>query len=172
MNLLENYFRFMMCTPLGDIEIYGTEKFITAIVFTDENCNSEITKNFDDFPFPIQQCVAELTAYFAGELKKFSFPYTQAGTAFRQRVWQELSSLPYGETVSYLEISKRLGDVKAIRAAASANGKNNIAIVVPCHRVIGNDGSLTGYSGGLWRKKWLLAHEYKYSGKANQLKMF
>jgi methylated-DNA-[protein]-cysteine S-methyltransferase len=81
------------------------------------------------------------------------------GTEFQQKVWQELAQIPCGKTISYLDLSKKLGDVKAIRAVASANGKNPIWIVVPCHRVIGSDGSLTGYAGGLWPKKWLLEHE-------------
>jgi methylated-DNA-[protein]-cysteine S-methyltransferase len=81
------------------------------------------------------------------------------GTEFQKKVWQELLHIPYGKTCSYLDLSKKIGDVKAIRAVASANGKNPLWIVVPCHRVIGTDGSLTGYAGGLWRKKWLLEHE-------------
>ena len=92
----------------------------------------------------------------------------QRGTGFQQRVWNELLKIPYGKTISYRELAIRLGDEKCIRAAASANGQNNIAIAVPCHRVIGTDGSLTGYAGGLWRKKWLLDHEAKYSGRLSQ----
>ena len=82
-----------------------------------------------------------------------------SGTEFQKKVWQELLNIPFGKTCSYLELSKKLGDVKAIRAVAAANGKNPLWIVIPCHRVIGSDGSLTGYAGGLWRKKWLLEHE-------------
>lgn len=87
------------------------------------------------------------------------FKLNPKGTAFQQKVWQELLNIPYGKTMSYQELSIKLGDVKATRAVANANGKNPLWIVVPCHRVIGSDGSLTGYAGGLWRKKWLLDHE-------------
>lgn len=87
----------------------------------------------------------------------------QIGTAFQQKVWEELTHIPYGETLSYLELSRRIGDVKAIRAVGTANGRNNLSIVVPCHRVIGQNGQLTGYGGGLWRKDWLLKHEAKWA---------
>ena len=97
--------------------------------------------------------------YFEGNRVVFTFLMNPKGTVFQQKVWKALSEIPYGRTLSYLELSKRLGDVKAIRAVASANGKNPLWIVVPCHRVIGSDGSLTGYAGGLWRKKWLIDHE-------------
>ncbi len=93
---------------------------------------------------------------------QFHFPIQQQGTDFQQKVWAELTRISAGKTISYLELSKRLGNTKTIRAAGTANGKNNIAIAVPCHRVIGSNGSLVGYAGGLWRKKWLLNHEAKY----------
>jgi methylated-DNA-[protein]-cysteine S-methyltransferase len=107
----------------------------------------------------------QLQEYFAGTRKTFDFKLNPSGTEFQQKVWQELLNIPYGKTTSYLGLSKKLGDVKAIRAVASANGKNPLWIVVPCHRVIGSDGSLTGYAGGLWRKQWLLEHE---SGQKQQ----
>ena len=105
------------------------------------------------------QCVEELIQYFHGQRKHFDVPVHQQGTDFQQKVWNELLAISYGKTISYLELSRRIGDVKAIRAAASANGRNNVAIIVPCHRVIGSDQTLVGYGGGLWRKKWLLQHE-------------
>ena len=92
---------------------------------------------------------------------QFSVPVAQTGSDFQQGVWAELLKIPFGETISYLELSKRIGDVKAIRAVGTTNGKNQIAIIVPCHRVIGSNGTLTGYAGGLWRKQWLLEHEMK-----------
>ena len=101
----------------------------------------------------------QLQEYFDGLRTEFSFKTAPDGTEFQKRVWQQLQKIPFGKTLSYLEFAKELGDVKAIRAVASANGKNPLWIVVPCHRVIGTDGSLTGYAGGLWRKKWLLEHE-------------
>ncbi|WP_198667354.1 methylated-DNA--[protein]-cysteine S-methyltransferase [Glycomyces dulcitolivorans] len=101
----------------------------------------------------------QLLAYFAGELKDFDLPLAAEGTGFQHRVWAELVQIPYGETWSYLDVAQRLGDPKAVRAVGLANGRNPIAIVVPCHRVIGSNGKLTGYAGGLWRKEWLLGLE-------------
>ena len=110
-------------------------------------------------PKELKEAVLQLQEYFNGKRTEFSLQINPSGTDFQLKVWQELLNIPYGKTYSYLELSKKLGDVKAIRAVASANGKNPLWIVIPCHRVIGTDGSLTGYAGGLWRKKWLLEHE-------------
>ncbi len=110
-------------------------------------------------PEELKEAVLQLQDYFDGKRKEFTFAINPIGSEFQKKVWQELLHIPFGKTCSYLELSKKLGDVKAIRAVASANGKNPLWIVVPCHRVIGSDGSLTGYAGGLWRKKWLLEHE-------------
>lgn len=141
-------------TPLGNAEIVGDVNGISKIhVFDDV---SEITT---EFPKVLKQAVEQLQDYFEGKRTEFSFKMNPTGTEFQKKVWQELLQIPYGKTYSYLEISKKLGDVKAIRAVATANGKNPLWIVIPCHRVIGSDGSLTGYAGGLWRKKWLLDHE-------------
>ncbi|MEU5153563.1 methylated-DNA--[protein]-cysteine S-methyltransferase [Glycomyces sp. NPDC021274] len=104
----------------------------------------------------LKAAVDQLEAYFAGDLREFDLPLAAQGTAFQQRVWAELCRIPYGETASYLDIAVRLGDRKAVRAVGLANGRNPIAIVVPCHRVIGSNGKLTGYAGGLWRKERLL----------------
>ena len=101
----------------------------------------------------------QLVAYFNGTLKAFDLPLSPAGTEFQQRVWNELLAIPFGQTHSYLDLANKLGDEKVIRAAASANGKNPIPIIIPCHRIIGSDGSLTGYSGGLEKNRWLLQHE-------------
>ena len=97
--------------------------------------------------------------YFNGDRTVFDLKLNPSGTDFQKKVWDALLQIPFGKTISYLELSKQLGDVKAIRAVASANGKNPLWIVVPCHRVIGTNGDLTGYAGGLHRKKWLLEHE-------------
>ena len=141
-------------TPLGYIEISGAINGISKIqILTDP---AEITTVLPD---ELKSAVAHLQDYFNGKRTNFSFKMNPVGTEFQQRVWQELLNIPFGKTCSYLELSKKLGDVKAIRAVASANGKNPLWIVIPCHRVIGSDGSLTGYAGGLWRKKWLLDHE-------------
>jgi methylated-DNA-[protein]-cysteine S-methyltransferase len=111
----------------------------------------------------------QLKAFFEGKLRTFTIPMNQNGTEFQKKVWDLLYTIPYGKTISYNELAKQYGDIKAIRAVAAANGRNNIAIIIPCHRVIGSDRSLTGYAGGLWRKKWLLDHEAKFYSGVQQL---
>lgn len=140
-------------TPLGIAKIVGDESGISEITVSNEGTISEI------IPKIFEKVIHQLNAYFEGKITSFNFKINPKGTEFQQKVWQQLLEIPYGKTVSYLNLSKKLGDVKAIRAVASANGKNPIWIAIPCHRVIGSDGSLTGYAGGLWRKKWLLEHE-------------
>ena len=141
-------------TTLGFTEIQGNENGISKIhVMNDE---AEVSTKI---PKELKEAVLQLQDYFNGKRNEFSFKINPSGTDFQKKVWEELLNIPYGKTCSYLDLSKKLGDVKAIRAVASANGKNPLWIVVPCHRVIGSDGSLTGYAGGLWRKKWLLEHE-------------
>jgi methylated-DNA-[protein]-cysteine S-methyltransferase len=108
---------------------------------------------------PLPAAVRQLTEYFAGQRREFDLPLRLQGTEFQQRVWQELTKIPYGATWSYGELAKRISKPSASRAVGLANGRNPISILVPCHRVIGADGSLTGYGGGLERKRWLLAHE-------------
>jgi AraC family transcriptional regulator of adaptative response/methylated-DNA-[protein]-cysteine methyltransferase len=114
----------------------------------------------------------QLSEYFEGNLREFSLPLVTPGTPFQQAVWKELMTIPYGTTRSYMEQSVALGRQGSIRAVANANGMNRIAIIIPCHRVIGSDGSLTGYGGGLSRKKWLLDHEKKHSGKPTDQYLF
>lgn len=141
-------------SPLGITEITGDENGISRISVLDSE------KEFStEIPGVLKEAVTELQDYFEGNRNDFTFKLNPKGTEFQQKVWQELLNIPFGKTMSYLQLSKKLGDVKAIRAVASANGKNPLWIVIPCHRVIGTDGSLTGYAGGLWRKKWLLEHE-------------
>lgn len=141
-------------TPLGFTEIQGDENGISKIHVMSENV--EISTKI---PEELKEAVLQLQDYFDGKRTTFTFPLNPSGTDFQKKVWEELLNIPFGKTCSYLDLSKKLGDVKAIRAVASANGKNPLWIVIPCHRVIGTDGSLTGYAGGLWRKKWLLEHE-------------
>ena len=141
-------------TPLGFTEIQGDENGISKIHVMNEDV--EISTKI---PKELKEAVLQLQDYFDGKRTSFTFPLNPSGTDFQKKVWQELVNIPYGKTCSYLDLSKKLGDVKAIRAVAAANGKNPLWIVVPCHRVIGTNGSLTGYAGGLWRKKWLLEHE-------------
>ena len=140
-------------TPLGIARIEGDENGVSAISVLDEGAISI------SIPEILQNAVSQLNEYFEGKRLNFDLKLNPKGTDFQKKVWKGLLQIPYGKTRTYLEQSKVLGDVKAIRAVASANGKNPLWIVVPCHRVIGSDGSLTGYAGGLWRKKWLLEHE-------------
>ena len=122
---------------------------------------NELVDFEEDVPEVIHRCVDELIEYFAGKRRDFSVPINQEGTDFQQRVWKELYEIPYGKTISYADLAKKLGDPKCIRAAAAANGKNKIAIIVPCHRIIGTDQSLVGYAWGKARKRWLLQHEFR-----------
>jgi len=146
-------------SPLGLLKISGTPEFISEVSFHDTTQKTEGKKK--NFPPMIILCIEQLIQYFNGELRQFDLPLNQSGTPFQQEVWSELTRIPFGKTISYLELAKRTGDTKATRAVANANGKNNIAIIVPCHRVIGSNKDLVGYAGGLWRKKWLLEHEAK-----------
>lgn len=141
-------------TPLGIAKIEGDETGLNAITVLDEG--EELTTVI---PEVLEDAVYQLQEYFDGKRETFNLELNPDGTDFQKRVWGGLLKLPYGKTVSYLDLSRTLGDVKAIRAVAAANGKNPLWIVFPCHRVIGSDGSLTGYAGGLHRKKWLLDHE-------------
>lgn len=146
-------------SPVGLLKIGGTDQYIGELSFVDNP--DQLTYGEPGISEIMHQCTEELIEFFHGSRKKFTIPIHQEGTVFQKRVWSELLEIPYGKTISYMDMAKRLGDPKIIRAAASANGKNKIAILVPCHRVIGSDRSLTGYSGGMWRKKWLLQHEFK-----------
>ncbi|SHI53297.1 methylated-DNA--[protein]-cysteine S-methyltransferase [Pseudozobellia thermophila] len=141
-------------TPLGLAELRGDSEGVSSIRVLD---HTDMPSH--QIPKSLQEPARQLKEYFAGERSSFSLKTNPQGTEFQKRVWQALAQIPYGKTITYLDLSKSLGDPKAIRAVASANGKNPLWIVVPCHRVIGSDGSLTGYAGGLHRKKWLLEHE-------------
>lgn len=141
-------------SPLGITKIQGDENGLTVIsVLNDKEELSSI------IPELLEDAVYQLNEYFEGKRETFNLELNPQGTDFQKKVWDGLLQIPYGKRISYLELSKTLGDVKAIRAVAAANGKNPLWIVIPCHRVIGSDGSLTGYAGGLHRKKWLLDHE-------------
>jgi methylated-DNA-[protein]-cysteine S-methyltransferase len=144
-------------TPLGRSKIIGNENGISSVVVLDSDMTLSTA-----IPEDLKDCVIQIEQYFKGTRKEFELKLNPKGTEFQKRVWNELIKIPFGKTISYLDLSKKLGDPKAIRAVASANGKNPIWIIIPCHRVIGSDGSLTGYAGGLNRKKWLLDHENPY----------
>jgi methylated-DNA-[protein]-cysteine S-methyltransferase len=142
-----------MPSPVGRILIKGAAEYISAVMFTEEGADSA------EAPALLHTCARQLQEYFDKKRTVFDFPMQQPGTPFQQTVWQQLTTIPFGETITYLALAKRVGNVKSIRAVGTTNGKNNLAIVVPCHRVIGSGGALTGYAGGLWRKQWLLDHE-------------
>ena len=140
-------------SPVGLLEVQCTEGGLRSVNFVEE-------RQFEENPNAYNQLtINQLSEYFEGKRTHFDLPFDLEGTDFQKRVWAELLNIPFGKTRSYMEQSKALGDVKAIRAVASANGQNKIAIIIPCHRVIGSDGSLTGFAGGLHRKKWLLEFE-------------
>ena len=146
--------RVFINTPIGTIEIKGDAAGLSSVHFKDSE-----EKTSAIIPEYLQETVNQLQEYFEGTRTEFSLKLNPNGTDFQKRVWKKLEEIPFAKTVSYQTIANRLGDPKVIRAAASANGKNPIAIIIPCHRVIGSDGSLTGYASGLHRKKWLLDHE-------------
>ncbi|UZO82003.1 methylated-DNA--[protein]-cysteine S-methyltransferase [Aquimarina sp. ERC-38] len=143
-------------TPLGIAQIRGSKEGISSISILNEKEPANLS---DKVPDELKTAVKQLQEYFKGKRTEFDFNVNPSGTDFQKKVWKELLQIPFGKTCSYMDIAKKLGDPKCIRAAASANGKNPLWIVVPCHRVIGSNGELTGYAGGLWRKKWLLDHE-------------
>lgn len=157
---MQNAFITYYQSPVGLLQIAGTDQFISEVLFIDEP-EKITTKTDSNLPPMAIQAVEQLIEYFHGHRRIFELPISQKGTPFQQKVWAELMNIPFGRTISYLEMSHRLGDPKVIRAAAAANGANNVAIIVPCHRVIGSNSQLVGYAGGLPRKKWLLQHENK-----------
>ena len=141
-------------SPLGLVRISATSDGITEVLFTD--------RSGEERPSPLTELAAQqLQGYFAGSLQQFSLPLAASGTAFQQQVWQALCAVPFGVTCSYADIARHIGNEQAVRAVGAANGRNPIAIVVPCHRVIGANGTLTGYAGGLGKKAWLLKHEQR-----------
>ncbi len=143
-----------MNTPIGNLQLEGTADGLTAVRFTGQSPNET-----HPIPESLKEAVFQLQEYFKGERTQFELKLDPGGTDFQKKVWQKLQQISFGKTASYQEMANMLGDPKVIRAAAAANGKNPIAVIIPCHRVIGSDGSLTGYAGGLHRKKWLLGHE-------------
>lgn len=145
-------------SPLGNLKLRCSEEHLQELVFAKDD-EQQIQK---DSHTVLENCITQLNEYFSGERKTFELPLQQTGTDFQRKVWELLLKIPFGKTISYNDLSKQYGNLKAIRAVASANGRNNLAIIVPCHRVIGTNRSLTGYAGGLWRKKWLLEHEAKH----------
>lgn len=161
---MKNKYVSVIESPIGKLTILADDDFVYEITFAEKEVDG-LSEN------KLTIKVAEqLHAYFNGDLKAFDFPIKQKGTEFQQEVWQNLLTIPYAETISYAKFSEHTP--LAIRAIAAANGKNNLAIVVPCHRVIGSSGKLVGYAGGLWRKKWLLEHEREIGQKGQMTLKF
>ncbi len=155
MNIYYTYYE----SPIGILKMGGTDTYITELSFVDSS--KQLAHGEPGVSEIMHICTEQLIEFFNGNRRNFDIPVYQPGTEFQQRVWAELLTINYGRTISYMDMAKRLGDPKCIRAAASTNGRNRIAIIVPCHRVIGTNAALTGYAGGLWRKKWLLDLEFK-----------
>jgi methylated-DNA-[protein]-cysteine S-methyltransferase len=166
------YYKAYIDCPIGWVEMVSDENHIKKISLLNfiEHQNETITP--PQYPSVLVACWQQMNAYLSESKQDFdlsALSLAPEGTEFQQRVWRELLKIPFGTTISYLELARRLGDEKVIRAAAAANGKNPIAIIIPCHRVIGSDGNLTGYAGGLNRKKWLLLHEKPLQAQQGEL---
>jgi len=148
-------------SPVGWLEIISDGDSLTEVNFRNEKSSEENPSSIT------KECLSQFQDFFTGKRKNFSLKLKPSGTDFQIQVWNELQKIPYGKTISYLELARRLGDEKKIRAAGTANGRNPIPIIIPCHRVIGSDGSLVGYGGGLPKKKWLI--EFESGKKQTQL---
>jgi len=157
---MQNSFVHFYHSPIGALKMVSSNHCIQQLTFVD---NSELANNDTEQTMPdvIHQCMEELIEYFAGKRRSFTVAIDQDGTEFQQKVWKELYELPFGKTLSYGDLAKKMGDPNLVRAAASANAKNKVAIIIPCHRIIGSDRSLVGYAWGKTRKKWLLQHEFR-----------
>ena len=151
-------------TPIGRLLIAGDEAGLRHIRFDDARRDRDIGADWRRGTTHLERAIEQLRAYFAGERQDFDLALAAEGTSFRRSVWSELVHIPYGETISYGELARRVGDPAAARAVGAANGANPLPIVVPCHRVIGADGRLTGFGGGLPNKRWLLALEARVRG--------
>ncbi|MFK7768467.1 MAG: bifunctional transcriptional activator/DNA repair enzyme AdaA [Mariniblastus sp.] len=158
-------------TPLGPMLVAADSEFVSLLEFADrrmlETQLKRVQKHFETVFAPgtnplIKQMESELKKYFAGKLKEFTVPIKAPGTEFQSKVWKQLTKIPYGKTYSYDQLAKKIGNPQAHRAVGTANGNNRMSIIIPCHRVIRSDGSLSGYGGGVWRKQWLLDHEAKF----------
>jgi methylated-DNA-[protein]-cysteine S-methyltransferase len=160
-------------SPIGLIEIVGTAESIRSLNFVEPDdpafAQAGLTNSALAAAPALADCLAQLDQYFKGERREFDLTLDPAGTTFQKSVWDQLLAIPYGQTVSYIEIARRLGNEKTVRAVGLANGQNPISLIIPCHRVIGSNGDLVGYGGGLWRKEWLLIHEGSRGGRQMKL---
>lgn len=154
---LENVFKAYYESEPGLIEITAGETGIITLYFTKKKSN--LKSDSKSFPVHLKDCIRQLDEYFKGKRMTFDLPLIISGTDFQKKVWNELKKIPFGKTASYKDIALKAGNIKAVRAIGNANNKNKIAVIIPCHRVIGSDGKLSGYAGGVKRKKWLLEHE-------------
>lgn len=158
---MEKIFTAYFNSPIGLIKFMGNEKGILTLDFIDK-ANESADSEQELLPSCMNECRQQLSEYFEGKRKMFDLQLVINGTAFQQKVWNRLIDIPYGKTLSYKDIAEQSGNIKAVRAVGNANNKNKIAVVIPCHRVIGSNKSLTGYAGGLWRKEWLINHERSF----------
>ena len=148
--------RTIYTSEIGPLEVVGTQEGILMITFIEDELETD-----PKLPACMTECLRQLDEYFKGKRQKFSVPLLLAGTDFQKAVWRQLQKIPFGETASYGDVARAIGHPKAFRAVGNANNKNNIPIIIPCHRVIGSDGKLVGFGSGIWRKEWLLDHEKK-----------
>ena len=157
-----------MKSPVGKLKLVATSKALVAVLWEQERPDRVKldTMNLDPQQPILIEAERQLSEYFAGKRIQFDLPLQPDGTEFQKKVWQALRDIPFGKTRSYLAVARAVGSPDASRAVGAANGKNPLSIVVPCHRVIGSNGSLTGYGGGLPRKKWLLDHEARFAPMA------
>ena len=140
-------------SPIGLIEVGGTETAVNTLYFVEQPQPEAVATPY------LSEAIRQLAQYFAQTRREFDLNLAPKGTDFQQTVWQQLLTVPYGRTVSYMDIANALDKPKAVRAVGAANGQNPISVIIPCHRIIGSNGKLIGYGGGLWRKEWLLRHE-------------
>lgn len=161
---MENIYKTTVETPIGYLELTSDQNFLLSVYFTNIYIQSS-----EFLPDILEETTLQLGEYFKGTRKEFNIRLQPAGTDFQLKVWEQVIKIPFGKTVSYLEIARQTGSINNTRAVGMANGKNAIPIIIPCHRVIGTNGKLTGYAGGLERKKWLLQHELRHSNHLNLL---
>ena len=144
-------------SEIGFFEVVGNKQGILTIAFGSDEFESD-----RNLPAPIAECLRQLDEYFKGRRKKFNIPLLLEGTDFQKAVWRQLQKIPFAQTASYGDVARAVGSPRAFRAVGNANNKNPIPLIIPCHRVIGSDGKLVGFGGGIWRKEWLLDHEKRY----------
>lgn len=141
-------------SPIGLVEVISNDDSILSVNFVEKE-----EEELEEHPEVLVQCIKELDEYFKGQRKNFTVKLETQGTEFQKSVWNELTRIPFGDTVSYKYIAEAINNPKAVRAVGNANHNNSLGIIIPCHRVVGTNGKLTGYAGGIWRKEWLLQHE-------------